>query len=149
VLRQSQYRVALGVTLAVLVGGVAFVVTRFHGAFQAMDSTSSCEELNQGQTLSPDRRYIATVFVRDCGATTGYVTHVNLRKATDVFMADRGGVISAGQVVIADGVAVAKPLWVQNAELEVRLRGEKPLAINVATMWNGVAIHAVDEGKAP
>ena len=125
------------------------MVTRLHGAFQAMDSMSSCEELNQGQILSPDRRYIATVFVRGCGATTGYVTHVNLRKATDVFMADRGGVITGGEVVTTEGVALVKPRWVQNTELEVRLRGEAPLAVNVATMWNDVAIHAIDEGKTP
>ena len=148
-LRQSQNRVALGVTLTVLVWGVVFVVTRLHGAFHAMDSMSSCEESNQGQTLSPDRRYIATVFVRDCGATAKYVTHVNLRKATDVFMADGGGVIATGEVVTTEGVAVVKPRWVQNTELEVRLRGEKPLVINVATTWNGVDIHAVDEGKVP
>ena len=148
-LRQSQYWVALAVTLAVLVGAAVFVGSRFHGAYQAMDSMTSCEESNQGQTLSPDRRYIATVFVRDCGATTGYVTHVNLRKATDVFMADRGGVIATGQVVTIKGVALVTAKWVKNAELEVRLRGEAPLAVNVAAMWNDAAIHAVDEGKTP
>jgi hypothetical protein len=148
VLRQSRYRVALVMTLAVLVWAVV-LGSRFRGAYQTLGSVAPCEESNQGQTLSPDRRYIATVFVRDCGAPTGYVTHVNLRKATDVFMADRGGVIATGQVVTTQGVAVARPTWVRNAELEVRLWGEGPLAINVATMWNDVVIHAVDEGKVP
>ena len=149
ILRQSHYRIALALVLAVLVWAVVFLGSRFRGAFHTLGSMASCEEANQSQTLSPDRRYIATVFVRDCGAKAGYETHVNLRKATDVFMADRGGVIAAGEVVSAKGVAMATPKWVKTTELEVRLRGTGPLAVNVATNWNDVVIHSVDEGKTP
>ena len=145
-LRQSQYWVALAVTLGVLVGAAVFVGSRFHGAYQAMDSMTSCEESNQGQTLSPDRRYIATVFVRDCGATTGYVTHVNLRKATDVFMADRGGVIATGQVVTIKGVALVTAKWAQKNDLEVQMRGAGVQGANVAGSWNDVVVHAADGG---
>ena len=148
-LRQSHYRVALVVVLAVLVGAVVFLGNRLWDGARALDAMSSCDESNEAQVLSPDRRYIATVFVRNCGVTTDYLTHVNLRKATDVFIADRYGVIDAGEVVTTKGVAVATPKWIRNTELEVRLRGTGALAINTATIWNDVVIHSVDEGKVP
>jgi hypothetical protein len=149
VLRQSHYRIALAATLAVLAGAVVFLGNRLWDGARALDAMSSCDEANEVQVLSPDRRYIATVFVRNCGATTDYLTHVNLRKATDVFIADRYGVIGAGEVVTTKGVAVVAPKWIRNTELEVRLRGTSPLAINTATIWNDVAIRSVDEGKSP
>ena len=148
-LRQSQYRVALAVTLAVLVGGVIFLVTRFPAPYRVMGTVASCEESNQGQTLSPDRRYIATVFIRDCGAKVGYVTHVNLRKVADVFLTDGGGLVTTGQVVTVKAVALAAAKWTKNTELEVRLRGTGPLQINTTGSWNDVAVHATDESKTP
>ena len=139
----------MAVTVLVLVAAVVFLGHRLHGALHAMDEMSSCDEANEAQVLSPDRRYIATVFVRSCGATTGYVTHVNLRKTTDVFLADRSGVITAGQVVSTDGVALATLKWLKDTELEVRLRATHGLSINVAPKWKDVVVHGVDESTAP
>jgi hypothetical protein len=149
VLRQSQYRVALAVTVLVLVGAVVFLATRLPPTFGVMGKVYLCEETNQSQTLSPDRRYIATVFVRDCGPKAGYVTHVNLRKATEVYLADGLGMVGTGQVVTLKGVALVTPRWAQNNELEVRFRGVSPLAASTVGSWNDVVIHSVDEGKAP
>src|SRR5579862_7484721 len=116
-LRQSHYRIALVLALVLLTGAIVFVGKRLHSLFAVVDAMGSCVEVNQSQTLSPDRHYIATVFVRDCGSTKGYVTHVNLRKAKDVFLADRGGVFTAGEVVTTSGVAFVTTRWVQNTEL--------------------------------
>ena len=148
-LRQSLYRIALVLALVVLSGAVVFVGSRLHGLFNVLDAMGSCVEVNQSQTLSPDRHYIATVFVRDCGSMKGYVTHVNLRKAKDVLLADRGGVITAGEVVTTRGVAFVTTRWTQNTELDVGLRGTGPLSINAVGSWNDVVIHAVDEGVHP
>ena len=148
-LKQSHYRIALVLALVVLTGAIVFVGNRIHGLFHAVDSMGSCEEANQSQTLSPDRHYIATVFVRDCGAMKGYVTHVNLRKATDVLLADRGGLITAGEVVTTSAVASVTIRWVGNTKLEVGLRGIGPLSIHAAGSWNDVVIHIADEGSPP
>src|SRR5262249_9157190 len=115
----------MAVTVLVLVAAVVFLGVRFRGAFHTLDSIASCVEANQSQTLSLARRYIATVFVRDCG-NKGYVTHVNLRKATDILLADRSGVITTGEVVTTQGVALVTTRWVGNAKLEVGLRGTGP-----------------------
>ena len=136
-------------TALVLVAAVVFLGVRLRGAFHTLDSMASCEEANQSQTLSPDRRDIATVFVRDCGAEAGYVTHVNLRKVTDVLLADRRGVITAGEVITTDGVASVTTRWLGNAKLEVGLRGTGPLKLNTTGMWNDVIIHSVDQGDRP
>lgn len=149
-LRQSQYRIAMAVTVLVLVAAIVFLGARFHGLFRAVDALGSCEEINESQTLSPDRRYVATVLVRECGAHKGYVTHVNLRKVTDVLLPDRSGVITTGEVVTTGEVASVTTRWVGNTQLEVGLRGAGPLKINTAEMWNDVVIHSVDEGvRAP
>ena len=139
----------MAVTVLVLVAAMVFLGARLRGAFRTLDSLASCEEVNQSQTLSPDRRYIATVFVRDCGAKAGYVTHVNLRKATDVLLADRRGVITAGEVVTTNGVVSVTTRWVGNAKLEVGLRGTGPLKINTTGTWSDVIIHSVDVGDLP
>ena len=139
----------MAVTVLVLVAAVVFLGHRLREVFHSVDALASCSEANEAQVLSPDRRYIATVFVRNCGATTSYVTHVNLRKITDVFIADRRGVIDTGEVVATDGVALVTPRWLKGTELEVRLRGTGPLKINTVGIWNNVMIRSVDEGKPP
>ena len=50
---------ALLVSILLLLG-----VRFFHG-----------QDLKQ-EAVSPDEKHVATVFIRNCGATTGYVTHV-------------------------------------------------------------------------
>ncbi|HYO64086.1 MAG TPA: hypothetical protein VER08_10680 [Pyrinomonadaceae bacterium] len=42
-----------------------------------------CGETRQSSNGSPDGRNVASVYVRDCGATTGFVTHVNLSRASE------------------------------------------------------------------
>ena len=139
----------MAVTVLVLVAAIVFLGARFRGLFRVVDAMGSCEETNQSQTLSPDRRYVATVLVRECGVQKGYVTHVNLRKVTDVLLADHDGVITAGEVVTTNDVASVTTRWVGNAKLEVGLRGTGPLKINTTGMWNDVIIHSVDEGDRP
>ena len=51
------------------------------------------------QQPSPDGRYVAVLMERNCGATTRYVEHINLRRANHEFWRDFiGGTISTGEV---------------------------------------------------
>jgi uncharacterized protein DUF5412 len=45
------------------------------------------------EVISPDGRYTATAFIRDCGATTSYSPQVYLRKAEER-MAETGNVFT-------------------------------------------------------
>ncbi len=44
-----------------------------------------CGNVVKAEVVSPSGRYRATVFERNCGATTGYSTHVSLREAREPF----------------------------------------------------------------
>lgn len=54
---------------------------------------------------STDRRYVASVVERDCGATTDYVTYVNLRDTTEILQ------IPTETVLFRAGDARAETLW--------------------------------------
>lgn len=47
-----------------------------------------CDDEIQGEAVSPNGKIAATVYVRGCGATTPFVTHLSLRQAYRSF---RGG----------------------------------------------------------
>jgi hypothetical protein len=61
-----------------------------------------CVDSVKTEVVSPDGRYVATIFERNCGATTDYSTHVALRRADEPFdPSDRARVLTvAGRAVI-------------------------------------------------
>src|SRR5215470_11806578 len=58
-----------------------------------------CTEINMSDTVSPNGKYVATHFVRNCGATTPSAYHINLRRASDKFPTNLSGTITEGEVV--------------------------------------------------
>ena len=53
------------------------------------------------EVRSPDGRYVAVSMERNCGATTGYVEHVNLRAANKKFSSDFfNGTITDGEMLV-------------------------------------------------
>ena len=74
---------------------------------------------------SPDTRYDAVTFQRDCGATTGFSTHVSVLRSGDSPPADSGG-----NVLVADtdhGKAQVGPSG--GPRVEVRWSGRDTLEI--------------------
>src|SRR3954471_8303525 len=64
---------------------------------------SLCGEEIFRELPSPDGAYIATSLERNCGATTNYVEHVNLRTANRKFSANFfGSTITDGEVFTFD-----------------------------------------------
>lgn len=59
-------------------GAVAF------GLFLASD----CEDTTETEVKSPDGKYVATLYERDCGATTDFSTIVKLRESSASFKGD-------------------------------------------------------------
>lgn len=49
----------------------------------------TCSDTVLSDDISPDGHWIATLFERDCGATTYYSTQLNLRPATKRFKPDK------------------------------------------------------------
>jgi hypothetical protein len=50
-----------------------------------LDGCGACGEDKLAETGSPGNRYVATIFRRGCGATTGFLYHVNIRIANGSF----------------------------------------------------------------
>lgn len=74
---------------ALAVAIVATVVFACYYALQGSTILFSCANDLKGEVVSPDKRYIAAYFVRDCGATTDFATHVSIRSAARNFDAEK------------------------------------------------------------
>jgi hypothetical protein len=83
-----------------------------------------CSEEIKAEVASPDRRVTAILFERNCGATTSYIAHVNLRLSDGEFRGDSYGVIKEGQVFVirreAQGI---KLVWETPSKLVIECPG--------------------------
>jgi hypothetical protein len=60
-----------------------------------------CTEKLVEESRSPDQRYTAAILLQNCGATTPFIYHVNLRPSMDSFSANSMGAVIEGQVFVA------------------------------------------------
>jgi hypothetical protein len=140
-MRASRRKAILAIGTLALLLVVAFLLFRARADFKAIDAMAECSESDAGRTASPSKAYVATVFVRNCGATTGYVTHVNLRGAGDAFIPDGHGVIRAGEVISMDGNPRVALNWTDDADLEVVVFSrDRRSPINNSGLWNSVHV---------
>lgn len=79
--------------------------------------------------------YTATAFVRDCGATTGAVTHVNLRPHGKKFDGDRYPII-----FLLDGATRVTLRWTGRAELEIGYQPTRHVPHRMVREAGGVKI---------
>jgi len=82
-----------------------------------------CGEEITSEIISPDGRYVAAVFVRNCGATTSYATHVNLRRFTGTFRTNWSGTITDGEVFVTHSGPGFPILWENSSRLIISCRG--------------------------
>ena len=95
------------------------------------------EELIREQN-SPDGRYVAAWMERNCGATTPFVEHINLRRANTRF--SRGffdGTIKQGEVFIQKDNSMRFE-WL-GSELVIEYPDDKAVFLK-ASRWNDVPI---------
>jgi len=81
-----------------------------------------CGETSLSEVTSPDGDYVATVFRRNCGATSALLYHVNIRKRSSSNSADHRGVIEQGQVFLTDAGKVTV-FWKAKKNLVVDCEG--------------------------
>ena len=85
----------------------------------ALFLVTGCSELCGNDPLhgeeSPDKTKLAIAFVRSCGATTGFSSHVSV--------IDRNGSLpnKPGNILIVDGKQPISVKWLNNSTLEVDL----------------------------
>src|SRR5712671_6938922 len=83
-------------------------------------SIGICGEDEGAKSFSPDGKHLAKVFIRNCGATTGWLTHVNLRSRWSYFNTNWMGTITQGQVFAGDCWNTIKLVWKDNSNLEIQ-----------------------------
>lgn len=105
-----------------------------------------CTEETLSSSTSPNGIYVADHFVRNCGATTPFVYHINLRKSTNKFPINLSGTITEGTVItIASQKLVME--WKDDNMLSVKCMNCKPgVKYKMEKTWQNVNI-AFDLGE--
>jgi len=94
-----------------------------------------CEDTIKGETRSPNGKYIATVFERNCGATAPFVTYVNLRASSAKFNSDEG------IVLVVKGQPKIHLSWKDSTSLQIECPECNSSEIyEQQKSWNGVQI---------
>jgi hypothetical protein len=101
------------------------------------DLVGDCGEEVIRSVPSPDGRFVATVYRRNCGATSDFATHVNLRRNSGAVKRD-GGVVHEGEVLTLGGTRKVKVTWLDSRRLS--LLHEPAASFHPVTHWNDVTI---------
>jgi len=109
-----------GLLIGIFLVGTIFILTL------SLVFGDSCANQIVNIKISPDKKYQAVTFIRDCGATTGFSTQLSILKATDTFdKADEKGNILIMSDKIGDGLmdenggAKIKTNWTEDNKLEI------------------------------
>jgi hypothetical protein len=79
-----------------------------------------CGEQTVLEKTSPDGRYVAVLMTRNCGATTPYVAHINLRLANSRFRANFfGGAIQDSEIWSSSKYSGERFCWSSSRRIEV------------------------------
>jgi len=112
----------IGAVLIVLALILLIAIIGINKYFSGIDDLALCSESIMQERESPDQRYLATVYVRNCGATTDYVTHVNLQQSKKIAKPDSYGVIRSGQIWETTGKPKVQLIWKNDEKLDIEVR---------------------------
>jgi len=96
-----------------------------------------CDEKAIEEVKSPDARYIATKFERNCGSPGGFVLHVNIRDSSQEFIADSSGKIVQGEVLSYESGMVGLE-WLDNTHFLIK--HEDGRVYTAEKSWNGIEV---------
>jgi hypothetical protein len=109
-----------GLLITILILGAGFILTI------SIAFGDSCANQIVDIKISPDKKYQAVTFTRDCGATTAFSTQVSILKTTDTFdKADEKGntlIMSdkiGGGLMDENGGAKIRTNWTDTYKLEI------------------------------
>jgi hypothetical protein len=117
-------KMILFVVIVLAVCGLATLLV-FHG----------CEDTIKAEAKSPDGKYTATIYERDCGATTDFSTILNLRESSAKFNGD-----ALGPIVVKSQHTI-DIVWDGNTRLRLQCNDCQPEQIFKEEMrWKNVEI---------
>ena len=94
----------------------------------------TCELVSLESRPSPNGRFVASVFRKDCGATTDYVTGVVLQPIDEAFDDD-----SRDVVLVMKGIVLVTQSWTTENEIHLRLPPFDPIFRQV-DRWNEIKV---------
>jgi hypothetical protein len=136
--RVADFRKIVTTIIAAIVAAIAVLVVIMLIAFHF---EPLCDEETRSEQVSPDGRYVAVEMVRNCGATTDYVTHVNLRSEESNFKAGFfDGTIKDGEIsTIGHRDGGERFCWLSSRQLNIEYpTPESEMAARHA--WRDVAV---------
>ena len=98
------------------------------------DLFGECADTVKAEAVSPSGRYVATVFERNCGATTDYSTHISLSGSGESFDSSKGT-----RVLTLGGKEAVAIDWSADGTLSVALP-EGATAFTRLETWRDVRI---------
>jgi hypothetical protein len=106
-----------------------------------LNMAGECDDEVRGEARSPGGRWVATTYVRNCGATAAYATHVVIRDAALPFRPWRnGGPGDQGLVYVEEQQPTIELVWQGPNELAIRSSGGGGRIFRRENHWRGVAI---------
>ena len=100
--------------------------------------TSRCKDQEVSEAASPDNRHIATVFTRNCGATTGFTTHVTVRPQGTKLDED------SPNLLMLEGRPTVRIKWNKANVLQIERPPERKLILEQIIIWGDLDIIYVD-----
>jgi len=121
-----------------LVGVLGLVLLAIAGSL-LLHFNQLCGEEVQKEITSPDGRYVAVLMSRNCGATTPFVAHINLRRANSQFRPDFfSGTITDGEIWGSSNYSGDRFCWSGSNRLEIGYPRDS--ASRPPNSWQGVMI---------
>jgi hypothetical protein len=122
--------------LWLVVGLAGFLALALAGLYLLLMSLDLCANEIHQEVYSPERTLKAVIFQRDCGATTGFSTHVSIVPAEEELGNDR-----AGNLYIANGHPAESSLVLQwSSETAMTISGYTQDAIKQEHRVEGIKI---------
>jgi hypothetical protein len=106
-----------------------------------------CSEEMKHEVTSLDGKYVATLFERNCGATTDFVTHINLRPSEAKYRAESSGNVIDGEIFVVDGRPEITLIWTEAKTLSIlsKLEVDSRGIFKQEASWQDVIIRYVSK----
>ncbi|UZJ59886.1 hypothetical protein OKW98_25720 [Pseudomonas sp. KU26590] len=120
----------IGMALLILLGYALLLMGKYY--FAGLDGMTSCSEDVVASRVSPSKKYLASIALKNCGATTPFVARVYIKFNPDVHL---------------EGETEEVTLWqnITNTNMGIEWRGETNLGISGETNKHAsYSVHALD-----
>lgn len=122
--------------LVIVLGAIITLLVAIILVFLQSFTLFDCSNEIKKEYASPSNKYTATLFYRDCGATTKYATVISLRYGVDEFLYTKEDVIAS-----QEGKSNITIEWDSNNVLRIFESRDNLFAAK--TFWDGVKIEYV------